>query len=377
MPHSWDDEKALLFGDDDANIDNHTIDITAPPAHLDVPGHPEAENRSKIPVCVSGERSIKRGKRFMTKKQTQELTNRLAKGLPNSIKGNREITNGMLRFLSVLKYLSRGSRGCVVDGRTVAEIANRAALSRRSVQEFTKKAETLGLIHCERRRKTARFNFPNTYTLLGDLRKKEAFPGGAEKLGVIKTLNLVNNSTSTQDDRIKDVGKRCFAKSRNGENPSQASNTVALREKPQKASRAEENKPRPPAPLPDETGDTLEEQVSLAKRALSEILPGIKAPDTREDIIREVDRLRAKRIPSFSDSAWRVVTSRHGFKAHLAVLETQLMAVIKADTDPIRSLPKYLGGILWKPAGDGPGHPNPASTLRDILATRAEWKEAA
>ena len=50
MPHSWDDEKALLFGDDDANIDNHTIDITAPPAHLDVPGHPEAENRSKATV---------------------------------------------------------------------------------------------------------------------------------------------------------------------------------------------------------------------------------------------------------------------------------------------------------------------------------------
>ncbi|MCP4701073.1 MAG: hypothetical protein GY862_30100 [Gammaproteobacteria bacterium] len=162
-----------------------------------------------------------------------------------------------------------------------------------------------------------------------------------------------------------------------GGNFSQPERPGPLKEAAAKPLKAEEIKPLPPAPPPDQSTDTLEDQVSLAKRALSEILPGMEVPDAKADIIREINRLRTERIPSFSESAWRVVTSRHGFKAHLAVLETQLMAEIKADTDPINSLPGYLGGILWKPPGDGVGHPNPASTLRDILKTRGEWKDAA
>ena len=50
-------------------------------------------------------------------------------------------------------------------------------------------------------------------------------------------------------------------------------------------------------------------------------------------------------------------------KAYLAVVETLLMASVRAGTGrAIHSLAGYLGGILWKPVEINPGH-----TVREIV----------
>ncbi len=369
MSTTWDDELTGMFGEDEEATLSRRVPVQ--PDWVDVPGLPDDQNRSAMPEPLDDGKQVKRGRRMLNATETKELTNRLARCLPYSIRADRRISAGMLRYLAVLKYLSRGSNE---TDRSVPEIANRAACSERSVQNYTLLADKYGLIHCEKRPKSPRWNDTNIYTLMGEMRNAS---GGAKKDGVKNLKHRYISSTSTQEDRIKDVGSRRFAKSRLRENFSQPGKPKPLKEVAAKPFKSEKIKPLPPAPPPDQSTDTLEDQVSLAKRALSEILPGMEVPDTKDEIIHEIERLRSERIPSFSESAWRVVTRRHGFKAHLAVLETQLMAEIKADTDPINSLPGYLGGILWKPPGDGPGHPNPASTLRDIMATRAEWKDAA
>ena len=127
------------------------------------------------------------------------------------------------------------------------------------------------------------------------------------------------------------------------------------------------------APVPNISPD----DAGLLKRALAVIRPDRALPDDPADLVRAIDRLRLDCIAGFDESAWPMLAARHGTRAYMAVVETLLMASVRAGTDRvIHSLPAYLGGILWKPRGKV----NPAHTVSEIIrlyADRIEPRQAA
>ena len=82
---------------------------------------------------------------------------------------------------------------------------------------------------------------------------------------------------------------------------------------------------------------------------------------------RIADRLLSEQIRGFDGTVWTAARARHGPRAALAVIETALVARIRAGTDdPIRSASAYLGGILRR----GPAECRPEITLARLAAAR-------
>ena len=80
------------------------------------------------------------------------------------------------------------------------------------------------------------------------------------------------------------------------------------------------------------------------------------------------ETLLKSQMTGFHRTAWAAARARHGPRAALAVIETALMARIRAGTDdPIRSAPAYLGGILRRRPQDC----RPEITLQRLAAARA------
>jgi len=124
------------------------------------------------------------------------------------------------------------------------------------------------------------------------------------------------------------------------------------------ATLSENARPSTP-PIPNIPIDTAE----LMKQAMAIIRPDWEIPDDPVDLVRATDRLRNQYITNFDDSAWPMLVRRHGPKAYLAVIETLLMASVRAGTERvIRSLSGYLGGILWKRGPIDPEH-----TITEII----------
>ena len=112
------------------------------------------------------------------------------------------------------------------------------------------------------------------------------------------------------------------------------------------------------------------------KQAIAVIGDEKELPDTPHDIIEAVERLRLKYISAFDHSAWPLLVKRHGVNAYLAVLETLLMASVRAGTKRvIHSLPAYLGGILWKKQPINPKHS--VSEIIRLYANSIEPRKAA
>ncbi|MEQ8664919.1 MAG: hypothetical protein RIC16_04260 [Rhodospirillales bacterium] len=284
------------------------------------------------------------------------------------------------RALAVLIADARRNN-CASCELSVPEIAYRAAVSERMVQSATRKLSgaTFGLIEIEYRRIARDMNETNIYRLavacFGDRLPFSRTPEGtcrraqpsraqrgAKKRGVNYSPSNIDTPTPTGGNlrkRSRECRKRTatgLSRDRSGP-PAQVLEVV---------------RPRT-APIPNISPD----DAGLIKRALAVIRPDRALPDDPTDIVRAVDRLRLEYIPGFDEGAWPMLAARHGTRAYLAVVETLLMASVRAGTDRvIQSLPAYLGGILWKPREQV----NPAHTVSEIIrlyADRLEPRRAA
>ena len=113
-----------------------------------------------------------------------------------------------------------------------------------------------------------------------------------------------------------------------------------------------------------------ETQASIAKRALALLEAGKRPPDASAEIVETIERLRTRELYAFDEDAWPVVLRKQGANAYLAVVETLLMARVRAGTDRVIASPAaYLGGIVWKT----PDKINPAHTIQEIVQNYAEW----
>ena len=308
--------------------------------------------------------------------EVRALTSKLTRAyLPVEIGINAEITPAEKRVLAVLIADARRN-GCAASELSVPEIAYRAAVSERMVQSATRKLSgaTFGLIDIEYRRIACDMNETNVYRLavacFGDRLPYSGTPDdtrrrapaariqrGAKKRGVNYSSSNINTPTPT-GVAVRKRSRGCRKRTATGLSRDRSGPPAQV---------LEVARPRT-APIPNISPD----DAGLIKRALAVIRPDRALPDDPADIVRAVDRLRLEYIPGFDEGAWPMLVARHGTRAYLAVVETLLMASVRAGTDRvIHSLAGYLGGILWKPRDQM----NPANTVSEIIRLYANQLE--
>ena len=310
---------------------------------------------------------------------TRALTNRLASALPLGLAADRRLTPGDVRVLAVLVIGARKAGSSVTD-MSVPEIANRAAVSHRQVQLTTDKLGEVPFSLVRRSFRVLRpgMNDTNVYELAAGCFTRPAAKVHTPSRADHQPRRQTSSRSIGQQDRAvsarggeKLFGVKNLTSNKHTPTPTEDGKTEQ-REGCRKRQTEPSRKPSPRlpvtvseaarpkvAPIPNISLDTA----ALMQRALAIVRPDRKPPDDPVDLVQAVDRLRHDYMPTFDETAWPLLVRRHGVKAYLAVIETLLMASVRAGTDRvIHSLPGYLGGILWKREPINPGH-----TISEII----------
>ncbi|MBF0332645.1 MAG: hypothetical protein HQL40_03235 [Alphaproteobacteria bacterium] len=121
------------------------------------------------------------------------------------------------------------------------------------------------------------------------------------------------------------------------------------------------------APLAEQIDETpTEAEARLALDALAQVDPDAAdaARSSTAALIDALDRLRRQRAAHLFPVLWAAGRARHGFRAHLAVLES----VTLAEAGTVRDVAAYTAGILRRPSDE---------CRPDVTLTRfAAWRRA-
>ncbi|MEQ8664886.1 MAG: hypothetical protein RIC16_04095 [Rhodospirillales bacterium] len=327
---------------------------------------------------ATGARRVKRGRRRLSPTDARNLTHELAGWyLATEVAADRRLTPGDVRVLAIMVRAANKAGGRHTD-IAVKTIANRAAVSDRQVQLTVTKLSQhpFNLVRRTFRPLRPGMNDTNVYEIAA-----RCFRGGAE----VKRSASQETASPASDAAPARGEKLCGVKNKpildiytsTPTRPAVRKRSTGCRKRTATGSCRDRSGPPDPvfevarprtAPIPNISPD----DAGLIKRALAVIRPDRALPDDPVEIVRAVDRLRLEYIPGFDESAWPMLAARHGTRAYLAVVETLLMASVRAGTDRvIQSLPAYLGGILWKPRGQV----NPGHTVSEILRLYADQLE--
>ncbi len=361
MAHTWDDEKDRLFGGDASGLP-----ASSRPAGLTAEDFETArrEIRKKKNKGEKVPGLAKRGRRYMSATDTRDLTQDLAtRHLSPAIGGDRRLTPSDVRVLAIL-VMDATKSGSRVTDMSVPEIANRAAVSHRQVQLSAQKLGKTPFHLVERTHRPLRPGMNDTNIYRIDVlcfarracRSEEKKSKSSPRRRGEKNSGVKNNKL----DYISSTSTNTQTKKKNGCRKSGLPGVVVAKSR---QDREQPVRKQPPVRL-------NETQASIAKRALAILEAGKSPPDASTEIVETIERLRSKELYAFNEDAWPVVLRRQGANAYLAVVETLLMARVRAGTDRVIASPAaYLGGIVWK----APDKVNPAHTIQEIVQNYAEW----